>query len=279
MRNLEDLKEYVIDLRRNAFVNAIMGLMNETYIAGYIGKKVPKEIFYGFGLYPIPLDGIDRDILEYSTEEENLCSIVDSSITYAKTDKCPLTHNCKIIVVDDSCPIFQEKMKEALGDSVYFYHGDLEKLKAAIKNVYDRDFSLESFNKAVSLSKEISKELYNLSQTNIESKFLYEVEFYNQFIFSLEERLSLIKEVASFYQKSDIKRKELHIARAIQVLDKIDSLFENYRIIEGSFCMGEAYKIYHKSSYDFLSEKYADSRISPDISFEYCPLYKKGLIL
>lgn len=79
---MENLREEILELRRNAFIETIMGLDNERYIIGYLGKTVPKEIFYGFDLVPLPLDGVDRYILNYSNEK-NLCSIVNSTLTYA----------------------------------------------------------------------------------------------------------------------------------------------------------------------------------------------------
>ena len=47
---MENLREEILELRRNAFVETIMGLDSEKYIIGYLGKTVPKEIFYGFDL-------------------------------------------------------------------------------------------------------------------------------------------------------------------------------------------------------------------------------------
>ena len=80
MRTLDELKSEVLELRRNAFIETIMGLNNETYIVGYIGKTVPKEIFYGFNLIPLPLDGIDLHILKYS-QEKGICNIINSTLT------------------------------------------------------------------------------------------------------------------------------------------------------------------------------------------------------
>ena len=133
---MENLREEILELRRNAFIETIMGLDNERYIIGYLGKTVPKEIFYGFDLVPLPLDGVDRYILNYSNEK-NLCSIVNSTLTYALTKKCPLIYNAKLLVVDNSCPLLLKTMKEKLKDKIYFYDGNVEKLKNRVVEVYN----------------------------------------------------------------------------------------------------------------------------------------------
>ena len=271
---MENLREEVLELRRNAFVETIMGLENERYIIGYLGRTVPKEIFYGFDLVPLPLDGVDKYILEYSNEKD-LCSIVDSTLTYVVTKKCPLLYNAKLIVVDNSCPLLLKILKENLKDKIFFYDGNLEELKNRVGEVYKRDFSEKSFLKAVELSKNISSNLEKLSKTDIDSKFLYEVEFYTQFIFSLEEKNNMINRILSNFKDVDKKRQKLYIPRAIQILDDIDKKYKDYKIIE-NFCLGEVFKTYKSSGYEFLKEKYNQEKEEKlDIVFQDCPYGNK----
>ncbi len=271
--NIEQLKEEILELRRNAFVETILGLEQEKYIIGYVGKTVPKEIFYGFSLIPLPLDGVDKYILEYS-KENDLCSIIDSTLTYATTKKCPLIYNAKLIIVDNSCPLLAKILKENLKEKIYIYNENLNDLKNIVKNTFNRDFSEEKFLDAVEISKKISENLENLAKTNIELRFLYEVEFYTQFIFDLNEKLKIIEEVLSHYEITNAKRKIIKVPRAIQILDYIDDNFKNYKIIEGCFCLGENFKTYKKSGYEFLEEKYNTTKTNLDISYENCPYDK-----
>ncbi len=271
---MENLREEVLELRRNAFVETIMGLENEIYIIGCLGRTVPKEIFYGFDLVPLPLDGVDKYILEYSNEKD-LCSIVDSTLTYAITKKCPLLYNAKLIVVDNSCPLLLKILKDNLKDKIFFYDGNFEGLKNRVGEVYKRDFSEKSFLKAVELSKNISSNLEKLSKTDIDSKFLYEVEFYTQFIFSLEEKNNMINRILSNFKDVDKKRQKLYIPRAIQILDDIDKKYKDYKIIE-NFCLGEVFKTYKSSGYKFLKEKYNQEKEEKlDIVFQDCPYGNK----
>ena len=271
---MENLREEILELRRNAFVETIMGLENERYIIGYLGRTVPKEIFYGFDLVALPLDGVDKYILEYSNEKD-LCSIVDSTLTYAITKKCPLLYNAKLIVVDNSCPLLLKILKENLKDKIFFYDGNLEELKNRVREVYKRDFSEKSFLKAVELSKIIFSKLESLSKTDIDSRFLYEVEFYTQFIFSLEDKINMIDRVLANFKDVDKKRQKLYVPRAIQILDDIDKKYKDYQIIE-NFCLGEVFKTYKSSGYDFLKEKYNEKREDKlDILFQDCPYGNK----
>ncbi len=271
---MEDLREEILELRRNAFIETIMGLDNEKYIIGYLGKSVPKEIFYGFDIVPLPLDGVDRYILNYSNEK-NICSIVNSTLTYALTKKCPLIYNAKLLVVDNSCPLLLKTMKDNLKDKIYFYDGNIQNLKNIVKEIYNLEFSESKFLNAVEISKDISSKLERLSKTDIDSRFLYEVEFYTQFIFSLEDKITMIDRVLSNYNDVDKKRRKIYVPRAIQILDDIDKRYKDYQIVE-NFCLGEVFKTYKKSGYEFLKEKYNENRVDKlDILFENCPYDNK----
>ena len=271
---MENLREEVLELRRNAFVETIMGLENERYIIGYLGRTVPKEIFYGFDLVPLPLDGVDKYILEYSNEKA-LCSIIDSTLTYAMTKKCPLLYNAKLIVVDNFCPLLLKILRDNFKDKIFFYDGNLEDLKNRVGEVYKRDFSEKLFLKAIELSKNISSKLEKLSKTDIDSRFLYEVEFYTQFIFSLDDKNNMIDRVISNFKDVNKKRQKLYVPRAIQILDYIDKKYKDYQIIE-NFCLGEVFKTYKSSGYEFLKEKYNEKRENKlDILFQDCPYGNK----
>lgn len=271
---MENLREEILELRRNAFVETIMGLDSEKYIIGYLGRTIPKEIFYGFDLVPLPLDGVDKYILEYSNEKD-LCSIIDSTLTYAMTKKCPLLYNAKLVVVDNSCPLLLKVLKDNLKDKIFFYDGNLENLKNRVEEVYNRDFSETNFLKAVELSKNISSKLEKLSKTDIESRFLYEVEFYTQFIFSLEEKNNMIDRVLSNFKDVNKKRQKIYVSRAIQILDDIDEKYKDYQIIE-NFCLGEIFKTYKSSGYEFLKEKYNNKKTKKlDILYQDCPYDNK----
>ena len=80
--------------------------------------------------------------------------------------------------------------------------------------------------------------------------------------------------VLSHYEITNAKRKIIKVPRAIQILDYIDDNFKNYKIIECCFCLGENFKTYKKSGYEFLEEKYNTTKTNLDISYENCPYDK-----
>ncbi|MBQ9419411.1 MAG: 2-hydroxyacyl-CoA dehydratase [Synergistaceae bacterium] len=123
------------DLRREAYVRAIIRASESDSVVGYAGRKIPVEIFHAMGLTPYPIYGIDREILSFSTEK-NLCPLIDATVTYAKTDKCPLIHSSKLIVVDDTCPTMTKELTKV--KDVYVYDGD-ENLISKLREVYRCD--------------------------------------------------------------------------------------------------------------------------------------------
>ena len=73
----------------------------------------------------------------------------------------------------------------------------------------------------------------------------------------------------------DKKRQKLYIPRAIQILDDIDEKYEDYQIIE-NFCLGEIFKTYKSSGYEFLKEKYNNKKTKKlDILYQDCPYDNK----
>ena len=123
------------NLRREAYVKAIL----RDDVIGYIGsnKNIPVELFYSRGLYAIPVYGIDAEILQFSQEKgKNLCDLINSTITYAKTDKCPLIHSSKLIVCENFCEIMTREIS-ALDKKIFIYEsGQESKLIAKINDIY-----------------------------------------------------------------------------------------------------------------------------------------------
>lgn len=225
------IREHVLELRREAYVKAVRRSMLSSDVVGFIGN-IPVDILMSFGLMAIPVDGADTDILKFSTRDD-LCSIIDSTYTYAETDKCPLIHSSKIIVMEDFCSKYTNEMKKLLGDKIYIYEGP-SKLKKKLSKVYGKEEDLELLKKVEKDLHYISEALEKLSETSISSRFLYELEFYLQFT-DIKERKDIIEKLLSEYRNENRLRKNIYIERAIQILDEIDSKYENYRIVEWNF--------------------------------------------
>ena len=176
---LEELE----DLRRMAYVRAVMS----DYVVGCIGRKIPVEIFHAFGIMSVPVYGIDKEILEFSCER-NLCPLIDATITYAKTDKCPLIHSSRLIVIDDTCNAMREKISGLHGKRIHFYDDNREKLIAILEEVYDRRFNAEKLFSVREELERIHSRIKSLTNDELQGFIL---EYYINFL-DLHERMNFL---------------------------------------------------------------------------------------
>ena len=85
----------------------------------------------------------------------------------------------------------------------------------------------------------------------------------------------MINRILSKFKDVNKKRQKLYVPRAIQILDDIDKKYKDYQIIE-NFCLGEVFKTYKSSGYEFLKEKYNQEKEEKlDIVFQDCPYGNK----
>lgn len=129
--NLESLE----NLRREAYVRAVTRASESDNVIGYIGMNLPVELFYERGLMAVPVYGIDREILQFS-REKNLCPLIDATVTYAKTDKCPLIHSSKLIVIENYCGTFTHELEKLTNRKIYIYSGDNNELALKLNEIY-----------------------------------------------------------------------------------------------------------------------------------------------
>lgn len=249
--NINDIFDYLENLRRETYVTAVLRASESDDVIGYIGSKIPVEIFYSMGLFPIPVYGIDAEILKFSNEK-NLCSLINSTLTYSKTDKCPLIHSSKIIVLEDFCPIMTQKLRAL--EKFYVYDFDNSKLISKLENTYSRSFKQKSFVKIQleTINHLVKKLKYHSDLTGLQ---VFILEYYLKFL-SLEEQINILNEVSKhvkFYEKLDFLTVKIQYGAGIY--RQLDQIYngKNYRLIE-NFCD-------FKSNYDFV--------------FENCP-YSKG---
>ena len=175
------------NLRREAYVKAVL----RDDVIGYIGSRIPVEIFYSRGLYAIPVYGIDSEILNYS-QDKNLCDLVNATITYAKTDKCPLIHSSKLIVCENFCEIMTREIS-ALNKNVFIYEsGQEDNLIAEINNIY----GFRKLRDVKELTRKISDLLHKLKfYSDLTGLQAYIIEYYIKFL-ELDEQLNILQEIA-----------------------------------------------------------------------------------
>ncbi len=234
-----DIFDELENQRREAYVRAVLRAAGPNDVVGYIGSRVPAALFHAMGLMALPVHGVDGDILEFSTES-GLCPVVDATLTYARTDRCPLIHSSRMIVVDSTCPIMAEKMSRIDGKDVYIYNifeSDRdERLISRLKDVYGRavdDETLKIVNKELDKCDAILRRLKYYS--NLSGNKIYILEYYLNFL-SLSERLSILQDVSSgaVFSENPVKFVPVRVQSGAGIYRQIDRIMNGkfYRIIE-----------------------------------------------
>ena len=183
------------DLRREAYVRAVIRAAESDSVVGYVGRGVPVEIFHAMDLTPYPIYGIDGDILKYSIEE-NLCPLIDATVTYAKTDKCPLIHSSKLIVIGDTCSTMAKELAKV--KDVYVYDDD-ESLIVKLREVYDcRDFQNDVAASIRERLKRVSDFVKSFELPALQS---FIIEYFLNFL-DIDERMNFLGGLSSDELKS-----------------------------------------------------------------------------
>lgn len=224
LENINELEE----LRRNAYVDAIYAKMDEDNIVGVFSDKSDLLLF-SYGFFPMPIIGVDPYIFEYS-EDDNLCDPLNATITYLKTQKCPLIFSSRFFVVDDYCPNFKEKLKENTSRDLV----DADKLEAYLEENFKENFDRE---KSILISHkldEINSLLERLESSDISGSLLLKLSFYTRFIKNLDDRISLLEKVLKDHKAQGEKRRVVKASCPFALADQIKMREEAYIKIEKS---------------------------------------------
>ena len=179
------------NLRREAYVRAVIKQSEFDNVVGYVGYKLPIEIFYAMNLTAYPIYGIDEEILQFSSEK-NLCPLIDATITYAKTDKCPLIHSSKLIVIGDTCKAMTNEILKLKDKNIYVYDNE-ENLISKIKEVYNTEFNQDFL---ISVREEISVYIQKLKRDfNLSDLQAFNIEYFTNFL-NLDERMNFLENLS-----------------------------------------------------------------------------------
>lgn len=228
----KNLREDLLDLRREAFVNCLMDMTEEDNIIGVFGNKFNESLIYGYGLKPIPIIGIDPYVFEFG--DYNSCDPIKSTIIYLKTEKCPLLYSSKMYLLDGSCTKMENALEENTEKLVYIYKSDKD-LGDTIENVYSREFSKEKYDMANSYFREIDYLLFKIYNSDIPSKELFMVKFFTKYIMDLSKRQNFLEEIVkNLTFNKVIVRKKIHITCPGGAYEEVDSILkgEEYEIEE-----------------------------------------------
>ncbi|MDD7305157.1 MAG: hypothetical protein PUG67_01065 [Peptoniphilaceae bacterium] len=210
IKNLEDL-------RRQAFVTAIYRKIEKDNIVGVSTDKY-ESLLRGYGFLPFPIIGTDSYIFEYF-KEVNLCDPLESTLTYLKTDKCPLLFASKFFIVDDYCKKFNDKLKKATNKDVV----ETCDLKAYLDINYKDKFDKYIYESTFLKIKKINSLFDSLEQKDIKGSLLFKLKFYLSFVENLDQRISFLEEILPNYKDLKEKRKLIRATCPFAVSDLIES--------------------------------------------------------
>ena len=251
---INSLFEYLENLRRNAYVKAVMRASESDDVLGFIGSRLPVEIFHALDLYSIPVYGVDGEILKFSCEK-NLCPVIDATVTYAKTDKCPLIHSSKLIVVENSCPIMTREIMK-LDKNIYIYESESELVKKLLQ-VYHRELDFDS--EKLQVTREKLLKIHDLIKrikyySDLTGLQVYILEFYLNFL-GLDERINILQELSEQinFSEREVNYIPVKVQSSAGIYRHIDKLLtgRNYRILE-DFCNIDSKNldfVYHNCPY------------------------------
>ncbi|MBQ7262105.1 MAG: hypothetical protein IJR14_00145 [Synergistaceae bacterium] len=244
----EELDRLIEDLegqRREAFVRAVMRQAESDDVVGYMGRRVPVEIFEALGLMALPVQAVDGDILEDSLDGgRGLCPLIEATLTYAKTDRCPLIHSSRLIVVDDACPIMAREMvalTNVMGKAVHVYRAGgpaaSTRLCDALEDVYGRRLDAGALDAARARRGEIEALLRRLERRpDLTGMQVYILRWYIEFI-PMDERLRILRDVseAEALTTEPMAYTPVHVQSGAGIYRQIDRLLAGrpYRIVEG----------------------------------------------
>ena len=254
MRVLKNIFDDLENQRREAYVRAVLRAAEANDVVGYIGSRVPVALLHAMGLMSLPVYGVDGNILEFSVEH-GLCSVVDATLTYAKTDRCPLIHSSRMIVVDNSCPIMAREMSRLTEKYIYIYNAnepDSEKcLASKLKEIYGCILEEGAMGTVSADLDECRALLHRLKfYSDLSGLQIYIMEYYLNFL-PLSERLSVLREISAgaAFSKTPVDFTPVRVQSGAGIYRRIDRIMagRSYRIIEEGCCAEGAH-------YDFVYE-------------------------
>lgn len=274
-------------LREEAYVTALQKMMTGEKLAGVFGK-IPLPILYGFGITPIPLYGIHRELIDESPHK-GYCDLLRSTEGYALTDRCPFIHSSSLLITDDLCekradfikgiPLEKEfylysiKGKDAVG-----IQKEMEELKVFLANFTKREFDLSLAKKSFEDLLEIDGLLLKLKDTSLSGKEYSKICYETQFLFDLEERKEFIR---SQFPKEDkrIEKAALQTAPLGGVIDDFQLNKEEY-LDDSLSCNSCTPKPFERKGTfpEVLAQYYKAENYVIKYGFKDCPYTEKKYI-
>ena len=190
-------KEFLLELRRRAYVECTQNYLETNTIAGIFGDDIPEELFYACGVFPIPMEGVDSHIFQFGKEGEweGVCDVVKSTLIYLTTQKCPILYSCKMYVLEPYCHAMIDAIKRKSEKPILVYT-DESSLIASLCKVYGTSYNEKMGEWAKKKLDYIKKVLQKIERnSNLDCEMLFLLEFYSKYMIDLEERRAYFEEI------------------------------------------------------------------------------------
>lgn len=200
--SLQEILDYIPDIRREAYVDATLRMQREDNIVGLFGSVyseaqspiIDEALIYSCGLIPVPIIGVDALIFEHG--DYSACDVIKSTMIYLTTQKCPLLYSSKMYVLDGTCSAVESAFRHCTGKPVLVYH-EAETCKSVLQQVYGRGFSAARYQKVQTAFATLNSLLQQLAHSTLSGNVLGMLAFYSRFIFELEERIAFLAQICS----------------------------------------------------------------------------------
>ncbi|HHX37277.1 MAG TPA: hypothetical protein GX717_04770, partial [Clostridiaceae bacterium] len=180
--------EKMPELRRKAYVDALLATRAGKTIIGYFGADVPEYIIHDCGAYAVPVMGLDGYIFSHNEPEEQqvdcVCDVIRSTLTYLKKDKCPLQHASSAYVLGGSCPEMYKAIRAATDKPVYQFMGDERALETWLREILDNPVVKQTTSQ--NIFREINNRLNRMATQGISGRDLWLTVTYVNYILEPE---------------------------------------------------------------------------------------------
>lgn len=205
-------KDFLIDLRRNAYIECTENFLTANNVVGIFGDSLPEEIFYACKLIPVPMEGVDSHIFQFGKEGQGdgYCDVIKSTLIYLTTQKCPILYSCRMYVLEDKCKTFYEVLQANTQKLVYVYNNE-DDLIHNLSTVFETQMDQSIKQKAHSDLSYIEKILNKIEcSTEFDAEEVFLLRYYTKYITDLNARRQFFEKLekeALFNQKEQKMQK------------------------------------------------------------------------
>lgn len=213
-------KGFLLDLRRQAYVECTQNYLETNTVVGIFGDDMPEELFYACGVVPVPMEGVDSHIFKFGNEGEGkrFCDVIRSTLIYLTTQKCPILYSCKMYVLCSSCQAMIDAIKANTEKPVLIYQNEASLIESLCK-VYGTSYSEEALRMAkkdIDYIKSVLQKIRWHSTLDCETVFL--LEFYSKYMTDLKMRRAYFEEVEQELEQEVSSTSEVCDVKEISVI-------------------------------------------------------------